>query len=79
MKSYLYDALWSIIALACLIGAVLVILGTVGCSTSGGTMDDNNNIFCVICMSPTGAAVEKIKDDREDDEVDDVPQPEPVG
>ena len=46
------EIIWSIIALACLIGAVLVILGMVGCSTSGGTTNGNATVICLVCVNP---------------------------
>jgi len=78
MKSYLYDALWSIIALACLVGAVLVILGMVGCSTSGGTTNGNATVICLVCVNPLEGSAERLKDAKDDNE-DDTPQPEPTG
>ena len=66
-------------AFAVIIAMVVAIFFITGCSTSGGTTNGNATVICLVCISPLEGSAERLKDANEDNEVDDVPQPEPVG
>ena len=66
-------------AFAIIIAMFAAILFMTGCSTSGGTTNGNATVICVICVNPLEGTAERLKDAKDNNEVDDVPQPEPVG